>query len=177
MPFTVDQFLTVFERYNSAVWPAQLFSMQWVWMGFVYHLWFFSSINKAAFIFGPFFVLQGILFLVAGVLKGNLRFRFRGDLLGFTGSVFLIYGLVIYPALGYWLGHRYQSAPTFGLPCPTTIFTFGLLLWTDRRFPRRPAHWPLLRCVQSESTSEPSSTGDSAIARGILKARLRPAEY
>ncbi len=25
IPFTADQFLEVFERYNSAVWPAQLF--------------------------------------------------------------------------------------------------------------------------------------------------------
>ena len=80
-------------------------------------------------------MLQGILFFIAGVLKSNLRFRFRRDLLGITGSVFLIYAFVIYPALGYWFGHRYPAAATFGLPCPTTIFTFGMLLWTGRRAP------------------------------------------
>ena len=162
IPFTIDQFLSVFERYNIAVWPAQLFfyaiglsaiyfacqqrrdfsksvaiilTMFWIWMGLVYHVWFFSSINRSALLFAVFFVLQGILFFMAGVLKSNLRFRFRRDLLGITGSVFLIYALVIYPALGYWLGHRYPTAPTFGLPCPTTIFTFGMLLWTTRRVP------------------------------------------
>ncbi len=75
IPFTVDQFLNVFEQYNVAVWPAQVFlytigivaiclalSRQkdfsrsislilllfWIWMGIVYHLSFFSAINKAA---------------------------------------------------------------------------------------------------------------------------------
>jgi hypothetical protein len=162
IPFTVDQFLSVFERYNVAVWPAQLFlyatailaicltlqrkadfsrgvsiilSMFWIWMGLVYHLWFFSGINRVAPIFAAFFVLQGILFFIAGVWKNNVRFRFRPNLVGIIGSAFLIYALAIYPALGYLFGHQYPAAPTFGLPCPTTIFTFGMLLWTDRRVP------------------------------------------
>jgi len=162
IPFTVDQFLSVFERYNVAVWPAQLvfyalgflalclalarkagfsraisiiLSTFWIWMGLVYHFWFFSSINRAALIFAAFFILQGVLFFVAGVWKSNLRFRFRPDLFGIIGSAFLVYALVIYPALGYWFGHRYPATVTFGLPCPTTIFTFGMFLWTDRRVP------------------------------------------
>ena len=175
IPFTADQFLEVFARYNSAVWPAQLFlhavgilaiclvlqrkaevskcvsiilSLFWIWMGLVYHLWFFSIINKAALIFAAFFVLQGILLFIAGVLKNKLGFRFRPDLLGITGSVFFLYALVIYPALGYWFGHRYPAAPTFGLPCPTAIFTFGMLLWTDRSMPLYllsiPLAWSLI---------------------------------
>ena len=162
IPFTVDQFLSVFERYNVAVWPAQLFlyaigvlaiclaiqrkvdfsrsislvlSMFWIWTGIVYHFWFFSAINRAALIFAAFFVLQGILFFIAGVWKNNLRFGFSPAPFAIIGSAFLIYALIIYPVLGYALGHRYPAAPTFGLPCPTTIFTFGMLLWTSRRVP------------------------------------------
>ena len=160
IPFTVEQFLGVFERYNLAVWPAQLFlyaiaiiavclalrrkadfsrgislilSAFWIWMGLVYHFWFFSTINSAALLFALFFVVQGVLFFIAGAWKQQLQFRFRPNLLGILGGAFLLYALVIYPALGYWLGHQYPAAPTFGLPCPTTIFTFGVLLWTDRR--------------------------------------------
>ena len=103
-------------------------------MGIVYHLWFFSAINKAAIVFAAFFVLQGILFFIAGVLKQQLTFRFSSNLYGIVGSVFLVYALIVYPIFG-WLGHRYPATPTFGLPCPTTIFTFGLLLWTNRRVP------------------------------------------
>lgn len=174
IPFTVDQFLEVFARYNVAVWPAQLFlyamgilaiclalqrkidfskvvslilAVLWIWMGLVYHFWFFSPINSAALIFAVFFVLQGILFFIAGVWKNNIRFRFRPNLSGIIGSAFLIYALVIYPALGYWFGHRYPAAPTFGVPCPTTIFTFGMLLWTDRRVPLYLLPIPLGWCV------------------------------
>jgi hypothetical protein len=76
--FTVDQFLEVFEPYNVTVWPAQLFlyplgilaiglafqrkadfsrsvslilTFLWIWMGLVYHLWFFRVINQAALAF------------------------------------------------------------------------------------------------------------------------------
>ena len=155
IPFTVDQFLNVFEQYNVAVWPAQVFlytigivaicltvsrkkdfsrsvslilSLFWIWMGLAYHLWFFSAINRAALGFAAFFVLQGILFLIVGVWRQQLKFRFNLNLYGIIGSVFLVYPLIFYPVFGYWLGHRYPAAPTFGLPCPTTIFTFGMLL-------------------------------------------------
>jgi hypothetical protein len=159
LPFTVDQFLDVFAQYNIAVWPSQLFlcalaiwsialalqrkdssksisfvlSLFWIWMGLAYHWCFFSTINRAALVFAAFFVLQGILFFIAGSLKNDLRFGLRRDLFGIIGGAFPIYALLIYPALSYWLGHRYPAAPTFGLPCPTPIFTFGMLLWSDRR--------------------------------------------
>jgi hypothetical protein len=162
IPFTVDQFLSVFERYNVAVWPAQLFlnaigilaiclvlqrksdfsktvsiilAIFWLWMGLVYHFWFFSAINKPALMFALLFVLQATIFFIAGFWKHQLWFRFTLNLNGIVGSVFLVYALIVYPALGYWFDHRYPTAPTFGLPCPTTIFTFGVLLWTERRVP------------------------------------------
>jgi len=34
--------------------------------------------------------------------------------------------------MGYLLGHTYPAAPAFGLPCPTTIFTFGILFFTEK---------------------------------------------
>ena len=162
IPFTVDQFLNVFEQYNVAVWPAQVFlytmgivavcltlsrqkdfsrgvslilSLFWIWMGLAYHFWYFSTINRAALIFAAFFVLEGIIFFIVGVLKHQLKFRFSLNFYGIVRGVFLLYALIVYPVFGYWLGHRYPAAPTFGLPCPTTIFTFGLLLWTNRRVP------------------------------------------
>jgi hypothetical protein len=175
IPFTVDQFLDVFAQYNVAVWPAQVFlytigmfaiglvlsrksdfstiaslilSFFWIWMGLVYHFWYFSTINRAALIFAALFVLQGVVFFIAGVLKEQLKFRFSLDLYGIVGSVFFLYALIVYPVIGYWLGHRYPAAPTFGLPCPTTIFTFGMLLWTSRRVPvyvlAIPLAWTLL---------------------------------
>jgi hypothetical protein len=60
----------------------------------------------------------------------------------------MLYALVIYPVLGLLAGHRYPSAPTFGLPCPTTIFTFGVLLLAREKLPRFlfaiPMVWALI---------------------------------
>jgi hypothetical protein len=163
LPFTTKQFLAVFEQYNEAVWPFQIIlnllalgclilsikrirhsdkiipgilTFFWLWIGIVYHLVFFSSINPAAKVFGVVNVLQGLVFLYFGVFKARLSFQFRTDVYGITGSLLILYALIAYPSLGYSLGHVYPKAPTFGLPCPTTIFTFGLLLWTSSRIPK-----------------------------------------
>ena len=175
LPFNEEQFLRVFADYNRAVWPAQpvlysaalltvfavvrgrayagrvagvVLALLWVWMGVVYHLTFFTSINRAAYVFGALFVLQALLFFVWGVQKPPGGFRLRADLYGTTAATLLVYSLVAYPALGHLLGREYPSAPTFGLPCPTTIYTFGLLLCVEGRVPLRllpiPLGWSLL---------------------------------
>jgi hypothetical protein len=112
LPFNEEQFLRVFAEYNCAVWPAQLFlsslaglaiflaarrsrhagkvitailALFWLWMGVVYHLAFFTSINNAAFAFGALFILQWLLFFVEGVQKHSLNFRFRVNASGQRG--------------------------------------------------------------------------------------------
>ncbi|HIH96477.1 MAG TPA: hypothetical protein HA348_03170 [Thermoplasmata archaeon] len=57
----------------------------------------------------------------------------------------IIYDMVIYPVLGCLLGHGYPQSPCFGVaPCPTTIFTFGLLLLSDKKFPKYILLIPLI---------------------------------
>ena len=42
---------------------------------------------------------------------------------------FIVYALLIYELLGCWAGHGLMAGPLFGVaPCPTTIFTIGMLL-------------------------------------------------
>lgn len=162
LPFTTDQFLDVFAKYNVAVWPTQLvfyllggsciilalrhrawsgsiisliLSLLWLWMGLVYHFLFFSKINQAAWLFGALFVLQSLIFIYAGVITGKLSFHFPRDVYGIWGAVILAYAFIIYPAIGYLIGHKYPAAPTFGVPCPTTLFTFGILLWAKPKVP------------------------------------------
>jgi hypothetical protein len=53
--------------------------------------------------------------------------------------------MALYPIIGGLLGHGYPRSPSFGVaPCPTTIFTFGLLLWTSVRVPIYVLAIPLL---------------------------------
>lgn len=170
-PFTREQFLEVFKNYNEAVFPIQVFfylisvlvvyytlkpnnqsnkiistilAFFWLWMGVVYHLIFFTVINKAAYLFGALFILQGILFLILGVFQNKLSFAFSFDMYGITGTTLTAYALIIYPVFGFFLGHNYPHSPTFGLPCPTTIFTFGLLIMSNKKFPDITLIIPLL---------------------------------
>lgn len=176
LPFTVDQFLQVFSDYNLAIWPAQLFAYLlgfialllvaknrkytnkfvnlilaafWLWMGGVYHITFFSEINTAAYLFGSLFLLQGVGFLILTWANTELIYSFRNDIYGLTGTTFIAYGMLIYPLQGYWMGHIYPQSPVFGVaPCPTTIFTFGLLLHTRGKVPiwllTIPGLWSLI---------------------------------
>lgn len=175
LPFTTEQFLSVFEQYNQAVWPLQIvfnllgltavfvavkrialsnrivvtiLAFFWLWIGVAYHYRFFTVINPAANVFAALNIIQGFVFLGYGIFTWRLSFRFTPNIYGITGALLIFYAMVMYPLLGYAIGHVYPQAPTFGLPCPTTIFTFGLLLWTDTKVPKVvlviPFLWSLL---------------------------------
>jgi len=174
MPFTKEQFINVFVQYNDSVFPAQIFfvllalaaiyfsagkysiknkavmlilSFLWLWIGVVYHLIFFAKINPGAYLFSGLFILQGIFFIIS-FLRGNVIFEFKKNTFSFLGMILILYALIIYPLLGYFFGHVYPASPTFGLPCPTTIFTFGILLMAAKRTPKYlliiPGLWSLL---------------------------------
>ena len=161
-PFTTSQFLEIFRVYNETVFPIQvvfyllgviivylaiktsprsdriisvLLAFFWLWMGVIYHWLLFTSINKLAYIFGALFVIQGMLFLYFGFFHQKITFRYRKDIYGITGLIFIVYALMIYPLIGAFGDHAYPYSPTFGLPCPTTIFTFGMILLSDKKFP------------------------------------------
>lgn len=114
---------------------ATILSFFWIWTGIVYHLMHFTAINKAAYIFGVVYIIQGVMFLFTGVVRNRLTFQYRSNAYGIVGAILICYAMVVYPVLGYILGHVYPHSPTFGLPCPLTIFTFSILLWTDRKLP------------------------------------------
>jgi hypothetical protein len=155
VPFTAEQFFDVFQRYNSAIWPAQIvlcawagailwhlwrprrrsnsfiaasLALLWTWMGAVYHLGFSRSVNPAATAFAILSFAGAAVFVWQGVVRSTLRFDWRGDGRSWTAATVLAYALLVYPAIGLALGHEYWRSPTFGAPCPTTIFTFGVLL-------------------------------------------------
>ena len=175
IPFTVNEFLGVFKNYNLSVFPMQIIAyiigvaivitifknnkyssrfasgglaFFWLWNGVMYHILNFSSINKLAYFFGALFVIQGLLFFVQGVLKSEISFRFKTTFAGVIGSLLIVYAMLVYPLLGYFLGHGYPQSPVFGIaPCPTTIFTFGLFLWVEK-LPKKllwiPLAWALI---------------------------------
>ncbi|HEY70650.1 MAG TPA: hypothetical protein G4O08_08715 [Anaerolineae bacterium] len=159
---TLDDLLATFESYNLDIWPMQvlayilglialffaikrtayssrivvgILSFLWLWTGIGFFLLYFSRVYTPAYLFGVLFILQGALFF-ASVLKPRLSFGFKLDLYSIVGLLFIAYGMIGYPAVGYFLGHLYPQTPPFGLtPCPTAAFTFGLFLLTDKKVP------------------------------------------
>lgn len=155
-PFTTDEFLNVFRLYNESIFPAQIafyilggtalylliarkpwsgraiggiLGLFWLWMGIVYHILFFAKINPAAYAFGGLFVLEGLLLLYVGVWKNGLAVGFEPDGRSVIGMALIAYAMIVYPLIGIAAGHAYPYSPVFGVaPCPSTIFTFGILM-------------------------------------------------
>lgn len=156
LPFTQAQFLGVFKSYNEAIFPAHILayalgllcvfllfrnvkysgriiygilSVFWIWMGAVYHIAYFSSINKAAYGFGALFILEGLIFLYQSLFGKPGEFKFSGSAKSYIGLAMIAFAMAIYSAIGYFAGHSYPYSPVFGVaPCPVAIFTFGMLL-------------------------------------------------
>ena len=107
-----------------------MLAVQWAWAALVYHATFFSSINPAAWLFAGLFLTQSALFAWFGVVRERLRFSSTGSRRHIAAWMLIIYTL-IYPVVVQVEGHRFPEAPTFGVPCPTTLLTIGLLFAAD----------------------------------------------
>lgn len=129
IPFTIEEFLDVFYAYNLAIQPVQIvayllgimaiasvikrgsysdkiiagiLAIFWAWMGIVYHIGYFSAVNKAVYVFGGLYILQSALFIYAGVIRQNLSFKLTWSLSSAAGAAFIGYAMIIYPALNYY---------------------------------------------------------------------------
>jgi hypothetical protein len=161
IPFTSTQFINVFKTYNETIGltpfilsilallvlfligknkassKIQMYflSFLWAWTGIVYHWVFFATINPPAKIFGVLCVCQAFAFLIYGLRSKDQYFIFKKDSKTFIGITMIVYSLIIYPALGFLFGHIYPESPSFGAPCPSTIYTLGLLMLFARKVP------------------------------------------
>jgi hypothetical protein len=159
LPFTREEFFDLFAAYNGALWPAVatlwvasffaglwllfsrrsrdrwisgLLAVHWAWSAVAYHVAFFTRINPAAWLFAALFFLQAALLLWSGVIRGNLSFSSSRTKWTPVGWFLVVYAL-LYPLINAVEHDSVLRIPTFGLPCPTTIFTAGLLVLAASR--------------------------------------------
>ena len=89
-----------------------------------------------------------------------VSFKFKSDPYSILGSIFILYGLAGYQVFGYFIGHRYPAFFAPGLvPYPTNVFTVGILLLTDKRFPKYLLIIPFLWSI----------SGFIPVSKGILE--------
>lgn len=171
LPFTPDQFFEVMAAYDRGVWPAQVLlvfaalatvwlafrripgsgrlvsgvlALLWAWMAIAYHWAYFTTINRAAWAFGAICLVGAAAFAWWGVHKKQVQVETNPGVVAVFGWGLIAFALLPYPGIGKLLGHDYPAAPTFGLPCPTTIFTIGMLMLMTPSTPRWVYLAPLL---------------------------------
>ncbi len=102
----------------------------------------FSRINPMAVAFAAIFVAEAILLAGAAVRNPDLRFRASRDRVAVAGLVLAIFAVAGHALVGIMAGRRWPAVPAFGVtPCPTTIYTIGLLL----RAPPERVKWLMIR--------------------------------
>ena len=183
---TSEHLLAIFESYNLDIWPMQavayllgivvlffavkrtqgssrivsaILSFLWLWTGLVFCMFYFGPIFTPGYAMGVLMIIQGVVFL-AGALRPRLSFRFESGLYSIIGVLFIAYAMLGYPVVGHFVGHDYPRMLPFGLvPCPTTVFTFGLFLLTESKVPKHLLIIPLVLTLAAVAP----------VSRGVLE--------
>jgi hypothetical protein len=204
LPFTNDQFFSVFAEYNrsfvfvvAVLWFASIgilayvarspadrsnalsvfLGALWLWNAVAYHALLFARINSAAWLFASLFVVQGLLFWWVATRK-KIEYVSSVGWMRVVGVGLILYALA-YPFLTTALGHPYPATPTFGVPCPTAILTIGLLMTVRGGVPVTlsiiPVVWGFIGGSAAVLLTVP--TDYALLGAGLLLAVIVPAQH
>ena len=160
--FSSQTYYRLFELYNIEWWPLQIVALAlgavvmalrrrggeragraiagilavcWLWVAWAFHWQRYASINLVAGYFAWAFVVQALLLLWLGVVRGRLtpvpattRLQQR------VGLSLLLLALLLLPLMSPLLGRSWTQAEMFGMaPDPTALATIGVLLFAGAR--------------------------------------------
>jgi hypothetical protein len=162
LSFSLEEFLLVLESYNLGIWPLQILayvlillvlfislkptkyyskivlaalSFFWLFTGIVFCFIYWAPTHIFGYIFGICCTVQGLLFLYS-IIKSDITIDPQDKSYKIIGILFVFYAIIGYQVFGYYLGHIYPKFFAVGLvPCPTTIFTFGLFVIINTKIP------------------------------------------
>lgn len=172
---TLERFLNYASRYNLDLYPAQylmlglgliailtvffrtktssrfisaILAFFYGWIGIQFYMIYFKEFMPIPFVFGILFIIQALIFILEGTIRNRISFQFKTDIYGLTGALLLFYAIFGYQALEYLLGRGYPEILSFGMfPCPTVIFSLGILLWTGKKFPPYILIFPIIQAL------------------------------
>ncbi len=159
---SLENVIQLFYEYSSSVWPSQFLfyllagliiylslnqykyssiiinsglAFFWLWTGSIYYFLFYSELSHLGYAIGSVFMMEGIFFIVFGVSKKWITYKFEKNFTGFLGIGLILYSCIIYPLMGLFFERSYAYLLSFILPVPITIFTFGMFLFSERKLP------------------------------------------
>ena len=196
--FSPSTYYRMLERYNLAIWPAQLAGMAiglaivalligkrghyeriiagllaacWLWIALAFHYQRYAQINWAATWFALAFACEALLLGVVGLITGRLVLRrARGSALWIATSIVGI-SILGYPMLAPLTGRPWTTAEIFGVAAdPTAIASVAVLALV-----RGSIRWlllvvPLLWCAVAAATlwAMNAPEGLVVLAAGLL---------
>jgi len=165
--FSPSTYYRMFERYNLAIWPAQLAGIAiglaivalligkrghherivagllaacWMWIALAFHYQRYAQINWAATWFALAFACEALLLIVVGVLAGRLDLRLARSGVHWIATSIVAMSILGYPLLAPITGRPWTTAEIFGVAAdPTAIASVAVLALVRGRI-----RWPLL---------------------------------
>lgn len=175
LPFTPEVYVSLLATYNQAMNPAHvvaavfalvmllsvggryrfadrliavLLAAFWLWTGIAFHYFYFSTINFVAPVFALLFVLQGLVLIWTGTIRGGLEFRQPDIPRSWIAMGLVIFLFVIYDLIAGIFDRDWPASAELGVaPTPTTIVTLGFLMLLQPRAPWHLLAIPLLWCL------------------------------
>jgi hypothetical protein len=178
--FSSRTYYRLFELYNLEWWPLQIaalglgvavlalgwrggaragpalaviLALGWLWIAWAFHWQRYASINLAAGYFAWAGVLEALLLLWLGGVRGRFAAAPACRLQQRAGLGLFAFALLVFPMIGPLLGRNWAQAEVFGMaPDPTALATLGILLCAGVR----PVWWlfpiPVAWCLVSGAT-------------------------
>jgi len=165
--FSPSTYYRMFERYNLAIWPAQLAGVSiglaivalligkrghherivagllaacWMWIALAFHYQRYAQINWAATWFALAFASEALLLIVVGVLAGRLHLQLARSGVHWIATSIVAMSILGYPLLAPITGRAWTTAEIFGVAAdPTAIASVAVLALVRGRI-----RWPLL---------------------------------
>ena len=189
--FSRQTYYRLFELYNLEWWPLQIVALAlgaailalgrrngdrvgraiaailalcWLWVAWAYHAQRYASINWAASYFAWAFVVEALLLLWLGVVRGRLTPAPASQMQQRAGLGLLLFALLIFPLVSPLLGRSWTQAEVFGMaPDPTALATLGVLLLAGVRTVWGLYPIPVAWCLISGATLWAMEAPDFAI--------------
>lgn len=178
--FSARTYYRMFELYHAQIWPfhvvaiasvvailvllrredpwarraiAGLLAVWWLWVGIAFHLNRYATINWAAKYFAALFVIQSVLLVWHGIVRGRLHFMVSRSLADRMAVGLLVVAAVLEPIAGRLTGRTWMQVELLAVtPDPTAVATLALLALATPQSPRLLLVIPVTWCVIGGAT-------------------------